>query len=225
MDGAIIVTPTVVDAGNGVPVVAIDPHTGRSGVPTVDADNHAGAVLATEYLLRLGHQRIAHLGGRPDLESARLREQGFRAAMAAAGVQVDEALVRTGGYRAETATGPARELLTMDDRPTAIFAANDLSAIRTIEVARELGLSVPDDVSVIGFDNVPESALAIPALTTVDQPLRAMGAKALDLLVRILQGEDLDAVHVQLPTSLVERASCQAPRAVSARRRRSTARR
>lgn len=225
VDGAIIVTPTVVDAGNGVPVVAIDPHTGRSGVPTVDADNHAGAVLATEYLLRLGHQRIAHLGGRPDLESARLREQGFRAAMAAAGVQVDEALVRTGGYRAETATGPARELLTMDDRPTAIFAANDLSAIRTIEVAGELGLSVPDDVSVIGFDNVPESALAIPALTTVDQPLRAMGAKALDLLVRILQGEDLDAVHVQLPTSLVERASCQAPRAVSARRRRSTARR
>lgn len=209
VDGAIIVTPTVLDAGNGIPVVAVDPHTGPSGVPTVDADNFAGAVLATEYLLGLGHRRIAHLAGRPGLESARLREQGFRAAMAAAGVAVDEALVRNAGFRAETATAPARELLTMSERPTAIFAANDLSAIRTMEVASELGLRVPDDVSVIGFDNVPESALAVPALTTINQPLRAMGATALNLLVRILQGQDLDATHVQLPTSMVERASCR----------------
>lgn len=226
VDGAIIVTPTVVDTGSVIPVVAIDPHTGRSGVPTVDADNHAGAVLATEYLLGLGHRRIAHLAGRPDLESARLREQGFRAAMAAAGAPVDEALVRNGGYRAESATEPARALLTMEDRPTAIFAANDLSAIRTMEVAHELGLDVPGDLSVVGFDNVPESALATPPLTTVDQPLRAMGATALDLLVRILGGEDVDATHVQLPTSLVERASCAAPGApsVSSPRSRSTAR-
>jgi len=211
IDGAIIVTPTVLNTGSDVPVVAIDPHTGHSGEPTVDADNHGGAVLATEYLLRLGHRRIAHLGGRPDLESARLREQGFRAAMASAGVPVDEELVRNAGYRAESATAPAHELLTMADRPTAIFAANDLSAIRTMEVARELGLDVPDDVSVVGFDNVPESALASPALTTVDQPLRAMGATALGLLVRILKGEEVDATHVRLPTSLVERASCSAP--------------
>ena len=226
IDGAIIVTPTVVNTGSVIPVVAIDPHTGRSGVPTVDADNHAGAVLATEYLLGLGHRRIAHLGGRPDLESARLREQGYRAAMAAAGVPVDEALVRNGGYRAESATGPARELLTMPDRPTALFAANDLSAIRTMEVARELGLDVPGDLSVVGFDNVPESALASPPLTTVDQPLRAMGATALDLLVRQLQGEDVDATHVRLPTALVQRASCAAPAqpAVSSRRSRSSAR-
>jgi LacI family transcriptional regulator len=226
VDGAIIVTPTVVDTGSAIPVVAIDPHTGRSGVPTVGADNHAGGVLATEHLLGLGHRRIAHLGGRPDLESARLREQGFRAAMAAAGVPVDEDLVRNGGYRAESATGPAHELLTLPDRPTAVFAANDLSAIRTMEVARQLGLDVPGDVSVVGFDNVPESALASPPLTTIDQPLRAMGAVALDLLVRILQGEDVDATHVQLPTTLVERASTSAPRraAVSARRSRSTAR-
>jgi LacI family transcriptional regulator len=220
IDGAIIVTPTVPDAGRGIPVVAIDRHAGRSSVPTVDADNLGGAVLATEYLLGLGHRRIAHLAGRPDLESARLREQGFRAAMAAAGIAVDESLVRNGGYRAETATAPACELLTMAERPTAIFAGNDVSAIRTMEVARELGLRVPDDVSVVGFDNVPESALAIPALTTIDQPLRAMGATALDLLVRILQGQDLDATQVQLPTSMVERASCRAlrPQVVSAPR-------
>jgi LacI family transcriptional regulator len=209
IDGAIVVTPTVLDAGRGIPVVAVDPHWGPSDVPTVDADNFSGAVMATEYLLGLGHRRIAHLGGRTDLESARLREQGFRSAMAAAGVTVDEALVRVGGYRAETASAPAHELLSLPDRPTAIFAANDLSAIRTMEVAEELGLRVPEDLSVVGFDNVPESALSTPALTTINQPLRDMGATALDLLVRLLQGREVEATHVQLPTSMVERGSCK----------------
>ena len=208
IDGAILVTPTVVDAGAGIPVVAIDPHTGPADVPSVDSDNLAGAVLATEHLLGLGHRRIALLGGRPDLESARLREQGFRAAMAAAGVPVDESMVCNGGYRPETAEGPARELLTRADRPTAIFGANDLMAIRTVQVAHELGLVVPDDLSVIGFDNVPESALVSPPLTTVQQPLHDMGAAALDLLVRMLEEPDAEVSDVRLPTALVERGSC-----------------
>ena len=208
IDGAILVTPTVVDAGAGIPVVAIDPHTGPADVPSVDSDNLAGAVLATEHLLGLGHRRIALLGGRPDLESARLREQGFRAAMAAAGVPVDESMVCNGGYRPETAEGPARELLTRAGRPTAIFGANDLMAIRTVQVAHELGLVVPDDLSVIGFDNVPESALVSPPLTTVQQPLHDMGAAALDLLVRMLEEPDAEVSDVRLPTALVERGSC-----------------
>jgi LacI family transcriptional regulator len=211
IDGAIIVTPTVGEARGGIPVVAIDPHTGRSDVPTVDADNTAGAVLATEHLLRLGHRRIALLGGRADLESARLREGGFRRAMAAAGVEIDESLVRVGGYRSDTAEGPARELLSRSDRPTAVFAANDLSAIRTMEVARGLGLRVPEDVSVVGFDNIPESALAHPPLTTIDQPLHEIGAAALHILVGLLRGEPPEHVHVQLPTSMVERSSCAPP--------------
>jgi LacI family transcriptional regulator len=178
-------------------------------VPTVDSDNFAGAVMATDYLLGLGHRRIAMLGGRPDLVSAQRREAGFRSAMQAAGIPVDEALVRNGGYRPETAEAPARELLTLPERPTAVFAANDLSAIRTMQVAQELGLDVPGDLSVIGFDNVPESVLATPALTTINQPLRDIGATALDLLVRILDGRDVDSTHVRLPTSMVERASCR----------------
>jgi LacI family transcriptional regulator len=208
IDGAIIVTPTVLDTSSSIPVVAIDPHTGPSELPTVDSDNFAGAVLATEYLLGLGHRRIAMLGGRPDLESARLREGGFRHAMAAAGVPVDEGLVRNGGYRPETADAPANEVLTAADPPTAVFAANDLSAIRTMEVAVSLGLRVPDDVSVIGFDNVPESALAVPPLTTISQPLREMGAAALTLLIDLLEGAE-PVTHVRLPTKLVERASCR----------------
>nr|WP_245528097.1 LacI family DNA-binding transcriptional regulator [Cellulomonas gilvus] len=207
IDGAIIVTPTVVDAANGIPVVAIDPHTGPSGsTPTVDADNFAGAVMATEHLIALGHRRIGHVGGRPDLESARLREAGYRSAMAAAGLPVDESLVVNGGYRAETAGQPARAMLTGPDRPTAVFAANDLSAIRTVEVAREVGLRVPEDLSVIGFDNVPESALCDPPLTTISQPLRDIGAQALRLLVDLLNEREVPT-HLRLPTSLVERGS------------------
>jgi LacI family transcriptional regulator len=151
IDGAVIVTPTVLETKPGMHVVAVDPHTGPSGLPTVDSDNFAGAVCATNYLLGLGHRRIGFLGGRQDLESARLREAGFRKAMCDAGATVDETLVRVGGYRPETAEVPACELLTSARPPTAVFAANDLSAIATMDVARALGIAVPDDLSVIGL--------------------------------------------------------------------------
>ncbi|GGM39373.1 LacI family transcriptional regulator [Micromonospora sonchi] len=209
IDGAVIVTPTVVETKQGFHVVAVDPHTGPSGPPTVDSDNFAGAVLATDHLLSLGHRRIGHISGRPDLESSRLREAGFRKAMADAGVTVDERLVRVGGFRIESAAGTAGELLALPDRPTAVFAGNDLSAISTMNVAREMGLAVPDDLSVIGFDNIPESALVNPPLTTIMQPLQQMGAEALRLLVDLIAGVERD-IHIRLPTELVVRASCRA---------------
>ncbi|MBO1750809.1 LacI family DNA-binding transcriptional regulator [Actinotalea sp. BY-33] len=210
IDGAILVTPTVVDAQYGIPVVAVDPHTGPSGLPTVDSDNFAGAVTATEHLLSLGHRRIGFLGGRTDLESARLREEGYRRALQVAGIEPDPALMRIGGYRPETADQPARELLTLPQPPTAVFAANDLSALRTIDVAQSLGLRVPEDLSVIGFDNVPESALSTPSLTTISQPIQQMGAEALRLLVDLIHGTERESTHLRLPTELVERRSCRA---------------
>lgn len=209
IDGAILVTPTVVDAHPGIPVVAVDPHRGRTGLTTIDSDNMRGAMTATEYLLSLGHRRIGFLGGRPDLESARLREEGYRTALAAAGIPADPTLIRVGGYRPDTADQPAHELLTMPDRPTAIFAANDLSALRTMDVARSLGLSVPDDVSILGFDNVPESAMSTPALTTIAQPIRQMGSEAIAQLVAMMDGTTEGGAHVTLPTELVVRASCR----------------
>lgn len=207
IDGAVLVTPTVVEVRDGVPVVAIDPHRGPSGLATVDSDNFAGAVAATEHLVALGHRRIAFLGGRTDLESSRLREDGFRAAMAAAGLPVDPDLVRVGGYRRESADRPAHELFDLPERPTAVFAANDLMAIATIEAARDAGLTVPDDVSVVGFDDVPEAARTSPPLTTVAQPIRQMGAEAVRLLIELLAGRDVPTEHVRLPTHLVERGS------------------
>jgi len=208
-DGAILVTPSVVDVGHGAPVVAVDPHTGSSSLPTVGSDNLKGAIIATEYLIGLGHRRIGFLAGRPDLESAQLREQGYRQALAAAGINFDPDLVRVGGYLAESAEEPAREMLLLPQPPSAIFAANDLSAIGTMRVAGALGRSIPDELSVIGFDNVPEAAMAEPPLTTINQPLQRMGAEAVRMLVELIDGTMPEVPHMTLPTELVVRQSCR----------------
>jgi LacI family transcriptional regulator len=210
IDGAIIVTPTVLLQNTSIPVVAIDPHTGQDGPSTVVSDNVAGARTATEYLISLGHRRIAHIRGRTDLESAQFREVGYRESLAAAGIPFDPALVRDGNYSAAQTDDAARELLTSLDRPTAIFAANDLSAIRVLSVAAELGLRVPEDLSVIGFDDVPEAAAATPQLTTMAQPLGDMGAQALRILLSHLGG-DHTLQHVHLPAELIVRASTAPP--------------
>jgi LacI family transcriptional regulator len=208
-DGAIIVTPSAVDVPTSAPVVAVDPHIGASDLATVDSDNLKGATMATEYLIGLGHQRIAFLAGRPGLESARQREAGYREALAAAGIPFDPDLVRVGAYHLESARETARELLTAEPRPTAVFAANDLTAIETIRVAESLGLSVPDDLSVVGFDNIPESALNSPPLTTIDQSIQRMGAEAVRLLISLIDESPVQPLHVTLPTELVVRQSCR----------------
>lgn len=130
--------------------------------------------------------------------------------MAAAGVPVDESLIRRGEYDPDVAAASARDLLGGTDRPTAVFAANDVTAIATIETAVDLGLRVPDDLSVVGFDNIPESVMCTPALTTVRQPIREMGRRAITLLVRLINGETPDETHITLGTELIVRHSTRA---------------
>ncbi|UJW29352.1 LacI family DNA-binding transcriptional regulator [Saccharothrix sp. AJ9571] len=208
VDGALLVTPAAsLEPREGTPVVAVDPHTGSAELPTIDSDNLSGAQLAVEHLLGLGHRRIALLKGRPDLQSAHLRETGYRRALAAAGVPVDENLVQVGAYDPEVSAASARLLLDSPDRPTAVFAANDLSAIATVQTANELGLRVPEDLSVVGFDNIPESVLCVPPLTTVEQPIREMGRRAIQLLIPLINGEQPEPTHVTLDTRLVVRQS------------------
>jgi LacI family transcriptional regulator len=209
-DGAILVTPTSVDVTVSVRVVAVDHNVRSRTMATVDSDNLNGAIVATEHLIGLGHRRIGFLAGRPDLESARLREQGYTRAVEAAAIAFDPDLVRIGGYQPETARDGARELLLHTPRPTAIFAANDASAIETIAVARSLGLHVPGDLSVVGFDNVPESALCEPPLTTVEQAIQQMGYEAVQLLLGLVEDPSAEPAQVVLPTRLVERSSCRA---------------
>lgn len=211
IDGAVVVTPTVMDPNNVVPVVAIDPHYGPNYVPTIDADSYGGAVSAVEHLLELGHRRIAFIGGREELDSSREREKGFRDAMAAAGVDIDESLVTESRYDPDIAAQRARELLERADRPTAIFCANDVTAMRATRVAHELGLDVPGDVSIIGFDDIPEASLNNPPLTTVRQPLGEMGREAMAMLLDLLAGREREQ-HLRMRTELVVRASTAAPR-------------
>jgi LacI family transcriptional regulator len=212
IDGAILVTPTIVDVHYGAPIVAVDPHSGPSSLPTVDGDNLRGARLVTDHLLALGHRRVAMVTGRADLESAARRERGFRDALSAAGVPVDEALLERGDYVGASSRDAARRLLDRPDRPTAVFAASDVSAIAVVEVARELGLEVPGDLSVAGFDNVAESALCSPPLTTVDQHIHELGARAMRMLIRLMRGEPVEEIHITLPTELVVRGSTAPPR-------------
>jgi LacI family transcriptional regulator len=207
IDGAVLVTPTVIDVNYGAPIVAIDPHTGPSDLPTIDSDNLRGGQLATAHLLELGHRRIAMITGRPDLQSSQLREEGYRQALAAAGVAADDDLIRVGDYDPRLSAEQARELLSAPHPPTAIFAANDVSAIAAIAAATDLGLTVPGDLSVVGFDNIPESALCTPPLTTISQPIRQMGEQAIHLLLQLIRGESAVNAHITLATDLVLRQS------------------
>lgn len=209
-DGAIVVTPTVADFPTSYPLVAVDPHSGESSVPAVIATNHEGAVTAMSYLLELGHRRIGFIGGRTDLQSALRRLQGYQASLAQAGLPLDPELIQTGDYTGPTAFGCAQKLLRLPERPTAIFAANDESAIGVIEAAMDMGLAVPEELSVIGFDNIPEAAQVAPRLTTIDQSIETMGYRAAEMLVALLQGKELDNHWQKVPTRLVVRESCRA---------------
>ena len=211
IDAAIIVTPTVLTASVDIPLVAVDPHTGRADLPTVESDSLGGAIQATRHLIELGHRRIGFLAGRPDLRSSALRETGYRRALAEAGIDFDPALVQVGMYRKDTAQEPTRALLALRDRPTAIFAANDVSAIGAVQTAVDLGLDVPGDLSIIGFDDVPEASQLTPALTTIRQPMQRIGATAAGLLVAMLAGDPPDLTSIRLPTRLVRRATTAPP--------------
>ncbi|MFB4284646.1 LacI family DNA-binding transcriptional regulator [Nonomuraea sp. MTCD27] len=209
-DGCIVVTPSG-EVRSGTPVVIIDPARG-STVPSVTADNLTGATTVVEHLLGLGHRRIGFIAGRSSLAAAWSREEGYWKALAEAGVPADPELIARGDFNPESAAPLARALLDRADRPTAIFAASDGMALKTLEVAKDLGLDVPGDLSVVGFDNIPESALAEPGLTTVDQSMYWLGYEAARMLKSLVRGNWEGPSQIVLPTRLVVRGSTAAPR-------------
>jgi LacI family transcriptional regulator len=207
IDAAILVTPTVVGVNTDVPIVAVDPHAGRVDIPSVESDSLTGGFDATTHLIDLGHRRIGFLAGRPELRSSEMREAGYRRALRRAGIPFDPSLVAVGMYDPDTVRTVARPLLQRPDRPTAVFAANDRSALGLIEVAGDLGVDVPGDLSVIGFDDIPEAFLTARPLSTVRQPIQRLGAEAAHMLVMLLAGESPEAMHLMLPTRLIPRAT------------------
>src|SRR6185503_7900281 len=213
-DGAIVVTPTATQFTTHAPLVIIDPNTEASDHPAIISTNLEGAQAAMNYLTGLGHRRIAHIAGEMKLISANQRLQGYKDGLAAAGIPLDQDLIEIGDYTTETAVICARKLLSLPDLPTAIFAANDVSAMGVYQAARELGLQIPGDLSVIGFDNLREAAQLNPPLTTIDQSLEKMGIIATEMLVELVKGKSLSINHAEkgnlykIPTQLIIRDSC-----------------
>jgi DNA-binding LacI/PurR family transcriptional regulator len=198
----------------GVPFVIVQPAVDSGPeVPAVGSTSWQGGYAATRHLLDLGHRRIAMITGPPERLTARARLDGYRAALDQAGVEPDPGLLRHGDYSHGPAYRLALELLSLpgDRRPTAVFAGNDQQALGTYRAAQELGLSVPGEVSVVGFDDLPFAAWVAPPLTTVRQPLAEMASVAARMLVRLIDGEELESRRLELATSLVVRDSTAPP--------------
>ena len=196
----------------GIPVVLVDP-VGASmpGVPSVGATNWAGGLAATEHLIGLGHERIAVVGGPNDVVCSRARVAGYRAAMNAAGLKVPVGYARTGDFLSPTGYRETMALLDLPTPPSAIFACADEMAQGAYEALYERGLRVPDDMSVVGFDDLEQARWAVPPLTTVRQPLAEMSAMATRMLLTLISGEELDTPRVELDTPLVVRSSTAPP--------------
>jgi DNA-binding LacI/PurR family transcriptional regulator len=198
----------------GIPLVVVDP-TGEPlhDTPSIGATNWSGGLAATRHLLGLGHRRIAVIGGPEDILCSRARLDGYRAAMDAAGVPVDPELVVHGRFHVEEGIEKGRALLALPDPPTAIFAGNDLQALGVYQAARERRLHIPEDLSVVGFDDLPVAQWVGPPLTTVRQPLVQMATAAAELVLTIARGEVPTQTRVELATELVVRESTAPPRA------------
>jgi LacI family transcriptional regulator len=217
--GAIVVTSRLTAADQRalgrlkLPVVVIDPvDMPGPDVPSVGATNWAGGLAATEHLVRLGHRRIAVIGGPEAYLCSRARIDGYRAALERAGIVVDPALLRHGNFHHEGGFDQASALLALPDPPTAVFAGSDEQAFGVIEAARVAGLTVPGNLSVVGFDDLPMARWSAPPLTTVRQPLAEMGRTAGRMLLELITTGSLDLQRVELATTLVPRASTAPPR-------------
>jgi LacI family transcriptional regulator len=195
-----------------LPLVVIDPlNLPPSRVTSVGSQNFAGGMAATEHLLSLGHRSIAYVGGPQTAACNQARLHGYRAAMEAAGLSVPAGYMRTGHFRYADGMVGGAALLDLPEPPTAVFAGCDEIAAGIIEAARARGLRIPEDLSVVGFDDTEVARLASPPLTTVRQPLREMGGVALRTALRLANGERLDSHHVELATELVVRGSTAPP--------------
>jgi LacI family transcriptional regulator len=220
-DGVILVTSELTELqlrqlrSAGIPLVVIDPaNTPPQEIPSVGATNWAGGLAATEHLLGLGHQRIAAITGPVELLCSLARVDGYRSALERAGIAFDQALVRYGDFEHEGGFARAVELLAPGptEPPTAIFAGSDQQAFGVYEAARQRGLRIPEDLSVVGFDDLPVARWASPPLTTVRQPLAEMGGAAAEMLGDLIDQLPLRSSRMELSTELIVRESTAVPR-------------
>jgi LacI family transcriptional regulator len=217
-DGVILVTSRMTPQQReqleraGVALVVIDPvDMPDSDLASVGATNWAGGLAATEHLISLGHRRIGVIGGPREMLCTQARIDGYRAALERAGIEFDRRLIRYGDFRHEGGFAASCELLSVEDRPTAIFAGSDQQAMGAYEAARQADLQVPRDLSVVGFDDLPLCQWLSPPLTTIRQPLEEMGRLAARALFQQLDGEPLVSPRIELATDLRVRLSTAPP--------------
>ncbi|MGW9553641.1 LacI family DNA-binding transcriptional regulator [Nocardiopsis sp. NPDC055551] len=217
-DGVILVTTDLDPSLNEelrelkVPAVVIDAvGVPDLATPTIGATNWSGGLSATEYLIELGHRRVGFVEGRPELWCSRARMDGYRAALEMAGIAVEDGLIASGKYTYESGFRAGQKLFEGENPPTAVFVSSDQMALGVYEALRQRGLRVPDDVSVVGFDDLPEARWSSPPLTTVRQPLADMGRMAVRTIQRIVRDENIESSRIELATRLVVRDSTTPP--------------
>jgi LacI family transcriptional regulator len=219
-DGLLLVAPPTDHAilaalkQKEIPFVVVSDLTTDPDISGVDVDNRAAACAMVGYLVAQGHRRIAMLGGHASLSSAPQRLQGYRDALAEAGIPYDEGLFLPGAYNQDTGYERARKLMCLPEahRPTALFCCSDAIAFGALRAFKELGYQVPCDVSVAGFDDVFMAALTQPPLTTVRQPLRQIGERAAEVLLSQIQDRVPGIQKEVLPTELILRDSVTVPK-------------
>jgi LacI family xylobiose transport system transcriptional regulator len=197
---------------NGIPLVSLDP-VGEpdQATPSVGATNWSGGVTAARHLLDLGHRRIAVISGPADFLCARARLEACRAALDTAGAPLDEQLVRIGRFCFNDGLRLGTELLSLPNRPTAVLCGDDLQALGVYEAVRRAGLRIPEDVSVVGFDDIASARWCPPPMTTVRQPFEEMGQAAAHMVLALAAGKTLPQTRVEIATTLVIRGSTAPP--------------
>jgi DNA-binding LacI/PurR family transcriptional regulator len=201
-------------ARRGIAVVLVNRHPRKINVNFFGVENEVGGYVATRHLLSLGHRRIVHLRGEPETSTSQEREAGFRRAMQESGLPVDEGKFFLGDFLAEASREAATRFLSTVERPTAVFAANDVMAIAVIDVALQMGMRVPQDLAVVGFDDIPIASTSPIGLTTIHTDLRLISEQATHLLLDMIRDPEhprhLDPQKHILPVALRIRRTCGA---------------
>lgn len=218
MDGAVLIAASVLASPDGqlaattLPCVAVGYHALGGSGNIVHTDDRQGAYQATRHLLALGHRRIAVITAVPQITALKRRLNGYKEALKDDDLAFAPELIAQGDFSSESGYQAAEELLALQPRPSAIFAFNDRMAMGAIRRIREAGLAVPNDIAVVGFDDIPAAALFDPPLTTVRQPAQEMGASAVRMLLDLIEGDSTGFPDRTLPAELIVRESCGAGR-------------
>lgn len=199
---------TLVNLSEEYPIVLTTAYIDGLKVPTVSIDNISSSRNAVEHLIKLGHTRIAHISGPLEFSGSRDRYKGYQQALLQNDLKIDSMLVQEGDFTLESGYNLMLKFIAMEHPPTAVFTANDEMAMGVVKAAKDHGLKVPEDLAVVGFDNISFSAIFEPALTTIAQPLFKMGQVSMQLLLQQIQGVQVSKIQHILESELIIRDSC-----------------